>query len=189
MFSERTSRPQAIIRSNATATVKWFNPTKGFGFVTFDDGSPDAFCHISAVEQAGHDSLPDGATVVCDLSQGQKGPQVAAIHSVDTSTATPSRGHDRPASRPRMGLFKKPQSAPRQHYGQGSAAEVEGTVKFFNSSKGFGFIAPDGGGKDVFVHVSALSRSGIQGLDEGQRVRMSTREDDRGIQADRIELI
>ncbi len=45
-----------------------------------------------------------------------------------------------------------------------------GTVKWFNAVKGFGFITPDEGGKDAFVHVSALERAGINGLDEGQRV-------------------
>ena len=45
-----------------------------------------------------------------------------------------------------------------------------GTVKFFNTSKGFGFIAPDGGGQDVFVHISAVERAGLNGLNEGQKV-------------------
>ncbi|HEV7718871.1 MAG: cold-shock DNA-binding protein family protein [Hyphomicrobiales bacterium] len=47
---------------------------------------------------------------------------------------------------------------------------TKGTVKFFNTTKGFGFIAPDGGNKDAFVHISALERSGISSLDEGQKV-------------------
>lgn len=45
-----------------------------------------------------------------------------------------------------------------------------GTVKWFNATKGFGFIAPDDGGKDVFVHISALEQAGIAGIDEGQRI-------------------
>ena len=54
-----------------------------------------------------------------------------------------------------------------------------GTVKFFNTSKGFGFIAPEGGGKDVFVHATALERAGIRGLVEGQKVSFDTQEDRR----------
>jgi CspA family cold shock protein len=54
-----------------------------------------------------------------------------------------------------------------------------GTVKFYNSQKGFGFIAPDGGGKDVFVHATALERAGIRGLVEGQKVSFDTQEDRR----------
>ena len=58
-----------------------------------------------------------------------------------------------------------------------------GTVKFFNTSKGFGFIAPDGGGKDVFVHVSALQASGMQSLNEGQKVSFDIQPDARGSKA------
>ena len=55
-----------------------------------------------------------------------------------------------------------------------------GTVKFFNAQKGFGFITPDEGGKDVFVHVTAVERSGIQSLDEGMRISFETEPDKRG---------
>jgi CspA family cold shock protein len=58
-----------------------------------------------------------------------------------------------------------------------------GVVKFFNEQKGYGFIAPDGGGKDVFVHISALERSGIGGLREGDRVKFDVEDDRRGKQA------
>jgi CspA family cold shock protein len=65
-----------------------------------------------------------------------------------------------------------------------------GVVKFFNTSKGFGFIAPEGGGKDVFVHITALQRSGIQSLDEGQKVSFETAPGRDGrISADRLKLI
>ena len=57
---------------------------------------------------------------------------------------------------------------------------VTGTVKFFNSDKGFGFITPDDGSKDVFVHVSAVEQSGMQGLQDGQRVSFETEPDKRG---------
>ena len=54
---------------------------------------------------------------------------------------------------------------------------INGTVKFYNGQKGFGFIQPDGGGKDVFVHASALERAGLHGLNEGQKVSFDTQED------------
>lgn len=57
---------------------------------------------------------------------------------------------------------------------------VNGTVKFFNHSRGFGFIAPDDGGKDVFVHVSALERSGVPAVDEGDKVSFEIEDDPRG---------
>jgi CspA family cold shock protein len=63
-----------------------------------------------------------------------------------------------------------------------------GTVKFFNTSKGFGFIAPEGGGKDVFVHASALEAAGIRSLNEGQRVNFDIQPDARGSKAANISL-
>jgi CspA family cold shock protein len=63
-----------------------------------------------------------------------------------------------------------------------------GTVKFFNSTKGFGFIAPDGGGKDVFVHASALEAAGIRSLNEGQKVSFDIQPDARGSKAANLQL-
>ena len=62
-------------------------------------------------------------------------------------------------------------------------ASMTGTVKFFNATKGFGFISPEGGGKDVFVHVSAVERAGMHTLNEGQRVTFDTEQDQRGAKA------
>ena len=73
--------------THVRATVKWYNPTKGFGFVTPNDGSPDVFLHVSVVEQAGLQSLDEGAILVCDLADGQKGAQVSTIHSVEAGSA------------------------------------------------------------------------------------------------------
>ena len=57
---------------------------------------------------------------------------------------------------------------------------ITGTVKFFNTAKGFGFVQPEDGSKDVFVHVSALERAGIHGLDEGDRITIVLEDDRRG---------
>ncbi|MBM3557917.1 MAG: cold shock domain-containing protein, partial [Alphaproteobacteria bacterium] len=86
-----------------TATVKWFNPTKGFGFVAPVDGSPDAFLHMSALRSLGVTSVPQGATVVCEIRQGQKGPQVFQVMNIDTSTATEAPRAPRSFGGPRMG--------------------------------------------------------------------------------------
>src|SRR3954471_4885401 len=93
--SSRTPRPFA---TRVRATVKWYNPTNGFGFVTPNDGSPDVFLHVSVVEQAGPQTLDAGAFLVCDLAGGQKVAQVSTIHSVEAGSAPPQR-----SSRPTTG--------------------------------------------------------------------------------------
>jgi CspA family cold shock protein len=70
-------------------TVKWFNPEKGFGFVSPADGSPDVFLHISALKQAGLQDAPEGSSIRCEVGQGRKGIQVLRVIELDTSTATP----------------------------------------------------------------------------------------------------
>jgi CspA family cold shock protein len=155
------------------ATVKWFNATKGFGFVTLEDGS-DAFCHASALSGLSSPDLPQGATVYCDVVQGQRGMQVTTVHSVDLSTA-----EAQPMSRgPRPPRGGRDFSGPMG----------DGHVKFFNEQKGFGFVVPESGGADVYVHASALRRSGVSTLMPEQKVRFSTRQGMKGVEVDRIEL-
>ena len=167
------NRP-AVEQSNVSATVKWFNATKGFGFVSPVDGSADAFLHISALERAGVSEVAEGATMVCDLGPGQRGPQVVTVHSVDMSTAAPRR----PSPRPDGG-------GPRGEAGP----TVEGRVKFFSADKGFGFIAVDDGGKDVFVHIRALEKSGLRSLEPDQRVRLTITMGHKGPQAETVDII
>lgn len=163
--------------SNITAVVKWFNPTKGFGFVSPTDGSADAFLHQSVLRDAGLHGVTEGSTVVCDLAQGPKGMQVAVIHSVEERPpgAMPLGGMGGGMG---MGMDRR-----------GPAQVIVGTVKFFNTEKGFGFVTPDDGGRDVFVHVKALIKSGLQSLDSQQRVRMNVRQGQKGLMAEQVELI
>lgn len=154
------------VQTGVTATVKWFNATKGFGFVAFTDGTPDAFLHISVVERAGMRDVAPGATLVCSVETGPKGPQISEIESIDASTASAEA------------------AAPAA-----LDTTVEGVVKFFSPDKGFGFVTPDVGGKDVFVGIGALQRSGLDLLDSGQRVRMLTRMGKKGPMAQQVEVL
>ena len=69
-YDNEGSKPLA--QTSATGKVKWFNATKGYGFITLNNGS-DAFCHASALQAAGHSEVPQGATIVCDLADSQRG--------------------------------------------------------------------------------------------------------------------
>ena len=159
------------------AVVKWYNPDKGFGFVELADGSGDAFLHVSVVGRSGHDNVPQGATLEVRAGPGPKGPQVTEILSVDISTA-----QQEPLKRARP---EQPVYPPTDQ----AAVEESGTVKWYNAMKGFGFIASDRGGKDIFVHASALERAGISGLTEGQRVAVDVIDGRKGPEATGLRLI
>jgi CspA family cold shock protein len=167
--NNRASAPAAF-GPTLSATVKWFNPEKGFGFVAMGDGSGDAFLHCAVLQRAGHDAVNEGASLQVRVGPGQKGLQVTEVVSVDQSTAAPSRA-------PRSPSGPRPERAAPS----GPSVETTGTVKWFNPTKGFGFIAPQDGGKDIFVHMSVLGN--LRTLNEGQVVRVSVRQGAKGPEA------
>ena len=178
----------------ATGTVKWFNTAKGFGFIQPDDGGSDVFVHISAVEQAGLRGLNEGDQVQFELEQDRRSGKLSAGQLVVTGQGAPvarsggggggfgggprggGGGFDRA---PRGGGFGGGAGggggrSPGQIAGSG-----DGTVKWFNPTKGFGFIQPNDGGQDVFVHISAVEQAGLRGLNEGQTVSYDLEQDRR----------
>jgi CspA family cold shock protein len=160
--------------------VKFFNEAKGFGFIAPDEGGVDVFVHVSALQRSGLDALNEGDTVTFELEQDRRSGKLAAV-DLRVTGSSPG-GSERP-SRPRFN-----DSGPdRRHQGGGGGGGVSrepsgsgsGVVKWFNPAKGFGFIQPNDGGGDVFVHISAVERSGLSSLAEGQTVSYDIEQDRR----------
>ncbi len=163
------------------ATVKWFKGDKGFGFVELSNGTGDAFLHIGALQSAGYETVPPGAKLKVQVGTGMKGAQVTRVLEVDTSTATA----EAPRAPRAFGDSPRP---PRRAPDPSTAVEVSGNVKWFDETKGFGFVQSNDGGKDVFVHISILGAAGIQGLPEGQAVIMRVVDTPKGREALSIQL-
>ncbi|MDE1906834.1 MAG: CspA family cold shock protein [Rhodospirillales bacterium] len=176
----------------AKATVKWYNAEKGFGFIEMADGSGDVFLHANSLQNAGFQAVTPGSILQVRIGQNHKGRQVDQVISVTEGDAPPpqrsggfgagDRGGDR-------GGFDRPRAprAPRQQ-ASGPAVDMTGIVKWYNATKGFGFISPENGGKDVFVHATALEAAGISPLQEGQSVRMSVVQGSKGPEVSTINV-
>ena len=163
--------PQVV--GEGKGVVKFFNPQKGFGFIVRDDGGEDVFVHISAVEAAGLTDLADGQPL--EFTLVDRGGRISATDlKIDgepmevVRTARPEGGFGGG-----LGGDRGPQ---RQLTGE----KAQGTVKFFNSMKGFGFISRDDGQPDAFVHISAVERAGLPSLNEGDRLEFDIEVDRRG---------
>ena len=157
--------PQIV--GEAKGVVKFFNGQKGFGFIVRDDGGEDVFVHISAVEQAGLTGLAEGQPL--EFTLVDRGGRVSA-------TDLKIEGDPLPV---------EDRGPPRERGGGGPQRELtgekaSGTVKFFNATKGFGFITRDDGQPDAFVHISAVERAGMVSLNEGDRIEFELEVDRRG---------
>jgi CspA family cold shock protein len=170
--------PQVV--GEAKGIVKFFNGQKGFGFIVRDDGGEDVFVHISAVEQAGLTGLAEGQPL--EFTLVDRGGRVSATDLKIEGDPLPVE--DRGPPREREGGFGgAPGGAGAARGGpqrQLTGEKATGTVKFFNATKGFGFITRDDGQPDAFVHISAMQRAGIPSLQEGDRLEFELEVDRRG---------
>ena len=165
-------RPAELI--NLAGRVKWFDATKGFGFIVPDGGGADVLLHVTVLRRDGFQSVQEGMRVVCEAQRREKGLQVFKVLSVDESTAV--HASEQPLARTNV------QVVPKGGY------EIV-IVKWFNRLRGFGFVSRGDGTEDIFIHMETLRRYGIAEVKTGDSLLVRFGDGPKGLMAAEVRLL
>ena len=156
--------------------VKWFDATRGFGFLVSDQVDGDVLLHFSVLRDHGRRSVPEGATIECVPVRLDRGLQAKRVIAIDTSTALPQ---------PARSSMPAAERADRKALAESAGAFEPVEVKWFNRVRGYGFVKrPDEtGGEDVFVHMETVRISHLPELQPGQQLEARIAPSGKGLTA------